>query len=122
MNVVKIILHIGILILFYLVGTWIQQALDLFIPGSIIGMLLLLVALLMRKFNPAWIHDGATLLINHLVLLFIPVTIGILEYLHLFSGRGLLLIPIVLVSTVLVMITAGFVSQTLVKRREKEYE
>lgn len=37
----KIILQIGLLSIFYAVGTWIQQAFQLVIPGSLIGMFLL---------------------------------------------------------------------------------
>ncbi|GAA0500969.1 CidA/LrgA family holin-like protein [Salinibacillus aidingensis] len=118
----KVILQIGIISLFYMVGTWIQQLFHLMIPGSIIGMLLLFVTLLTTKFKPAWIEDGANLLIKHLPLLFIPVTVGIINYLFIFEGKGLVLIPIAFVSTILVIAGSGAVSQYLAGKKVTEHE
>ncbi|KGX89653.1 CidA/LrgA family protein [Pontibacillus marinus] len=122
MNVLKVMGHIAVLILFYLIGSWIQELFHLFIPGSIIGMLLLFVTLLTKKVNVNWVNEGADLLIRHLALLFVPVTVGIIQYLELFAGKSFFLIPIALCSTLLVMVCSGMVSQYIVRQKEREYE
>ena len=114
----KISFHIIILYSFYLLGNWIQFSLNLFIPGSVIGMILLFLLLLIKGVKITWIEEGATFLINKLPLFFIPATVGIIDYFSLFSGKGFLLIIIVLVSTAMVMSVSGRVSQRLARKRE----
>jgi holin-like protein len=122
MKLVKIVIQIGILSVFYLMGLGIQQLFHLFIPGSIIGMLLLFLALLTKFVKEEWIDKGANLIISHFPLLFIPVTVGFMNYFHVFTGKGLLLIPIGLCITIIVIITSGLTSQHIAKRRMKKYE
>lgn len=114
----KICLHVIILYSFYLLGNWIQISLNLFIPGSVIGMILLFFLLLIKGIRLTWIEEGATFLINNLALFFIPATVGIIDYFSLFSGKGFLLIVIVLVSTAMVMSVSGRVSQRLARKGE----
>ncbi|QGS69709.1 CidA/LrgA family holin-like protein [Oceanobacillus sp. 143] len=110
--------QIAILYIFFQLGEWIQQSLHLFIPGSVIGMVILFLLLLLNVVKPSWIDLGSKFIIRHLVLFFIPVTVGVIEYLDLFKGYGLILVIIVIISTLLVMISSGLVSQWLVRRKE----
>lgn len=119
MQFIRIIVHIAILYLFYWLGTWIEDTFHLFIPGSVIGMVLFLIALLTGVFKSKWVFDGASFLIRHLPLLFLPITVGVIEYLHLFKGRGIWLVIIVLFSTVLVMVSGGLLSQWLIRQQER---
>lgn len=121
MQLIRIAVHIGILYVFYAIGTWIQHTFNLFIPGSVLGMILFLILLLTGVFNPRWVEEGAGVLIKHLPLLFLPITVGVINYLDLFKGYGIWIIIIVLVSTGLVMFSGGFVSQ-LLNRKEKRGE
>ncbi len=81
-------------------------------------MVLLLVCLYTNLLPEQWVSKGATFLLNHLPLFFIPVTVGVMNHLDFFNGKSLWLIPIVLVSTWIIMITTGFIGQTLVNRKE----
>ncbi len=65
-----------------------------------------------------WIEKGAKFFVAHLTLFFIPATVGILNYFDVFSGKGFLLIIIVLISTVLVMGGSGLISQWMIRRKE----
>lgn len=112
-----LVVHILILSVFYLVGVWIQQTFNLFIPGSIIGMFLLFLALLTRILPVRFIEQGSAFILRHMPLLFIPVTVGILQFLDVFAGKGIMLILITLLSTMMVLITAGLLGQSLVNRK-----
>ncbi|WP_245805869.1 CidA/LrgA family protein [Bacillus alkalicellulosilyticus] len=122
MKLLNIIIHIGILYLFFLIGSWIQQTVDLFIPGSIIGMLLLLILLFTNVIKENWIETGTEFLLRHMSLLFIPVTVGVVAYISLFTGKGVLLIVVTLVSTILVMGFSAFISQWISVRKEERHE
>ncbi|MBY7145019.1 CidA/LrgA family protein [Virgibacillus sp. NKC19-3] len=115
----KIIIHIAILYGIFLIGNGIAHYFNLFIPGSVIGMLLLFVLLMTGVIKAPWIDEGARAIINHLALFFIPATVGVMNYVDLFAGKGFLLVIIVLLSTVLVIVTAGHISQSLMRRKER---
>jgi holin-like protein len=111
MKIVRIIAQVGLLYLFYLVGEYVKQWLHLPIPGSIVGLLLLFVLLLCRVVPVGWIENGATAVLAYLPLFFIPATAGIVNHLSLFSGKGLLLIVVLIVSTVLTIASAAHSSR-----------
>lgn len=117
---VKIVIHMVVLYGFYIIGTWIQQLFDLFIPGSVIGMILLFILLMTGVLKVSWVEKGAQFMISHLALFFIPATAGVMNYFDLFAGKGILLVLIGLVSTLMVMVIAGHVSQWLMGIRERE--
>ncbi|WLR50284.1 CidA/LrgA family holin-like protein [Bacillus tianshenii] len=122
MKWIKMIVQIAFLFGFYFIGTWIQEALNLFIPGSIIGMLLLFTMLKAKIIKLHWIESGASFLLSHLPLLFIPVTVGIMDYFSLFKGKGALSLLVVFLSTVLVMITSAYASQWIALRQERGHK
>ena len=113
---IRIVFQIGILYVFYYTGLWIQHTFHLLMPGSIIGMLLLFCLLMTKKFKAAWIDKGASFLLSHLPLLFIPVTVGIIDFFDLFKGRGFFSVIVVIVSTILVMVTSSFVAGWIAER------
>lgn len=122
MKIMKIIVHIAALYALLLIGNWIQDILSLSIPGSVIGMLLLFFLLKLKIIKFAWIKEGTQLILNHLTLFFIPVTIGFINYLELFTGRGILLLLTALFSTALVMGLSGAISQRLASRKEAQHD
>lgn len=122
MKFIKIVVHIAVLYSFFLIGNVIQEFFHLFIPGSVIGMILLFVMLITNRLNVQWLEEGMQFMIQHLPLFFIPATVGIMSYFNLFAGKGILLILIVLLSTILVMSGSGLVSQYLARGKEMEHE
>lgn len=113
MKVLKIIIQIALLYAFAWLGGQIQEWLHLAIPGSIIGLLLLFVLLLCRVVPVSWIEAGSTTILFYLPLFFVPATVGVINHLDLFAGKGLLLVAIVIASTIITIIAAGHASQWL---------
>lgn len=124
MKIIRIILQIAVLYAFSFIGDVLHDFFNLPIPGSIIGMLLLLVGLSLKIIPLRIIEAGAGYLLKILSLLFIPAMIGIMNYPSLFSFKGALLILITIISTMITMGAAGMMSQYLEKRaqirKEKE--
>ncbi|WP_260445647.1 CidA/LrgA family protein [Metabacillus elymi] len=118
MKYVLTILQISCLLTIYLIGVLIQKVCNLTVPGSIIGMILLFGALYFRIIKREWITLGSSLLLKYLPMLFIPATVGVIDYLDLFMGSGLITIGIVLVSTIIVMVTSARISDVLLTRGE----
>lgn len=119
MRIIRMIAQIAILWVFYYIGVLIVEWTNIFIPPSIIGLVLLWALLMLNIINVKLIQDGASFLIAFLTLFFIPSTVGVVEYPELLTFSGLLLVLAVFVSTVIVIIITGKVSQ-FIERKEQE--
>ena len=119
---VKILIHTLFLYVLFLIGNFIQQSFNLSVPGSIIGMGLLFALLMLKGIKPVWIGEGSSFYVRHLTLFLIPSTVGIMEYLDIFKGSGLLLIGIVVVSTAMVMVVSGFTAKKLSAEKELQHD
>lgn len=117
----RIVIQIGILSLFFIVGATIQEYFNLVIPGSVIGLVLLFLCLFFNVIPERWIKDGAGFMTKHLIIFFIPATVGILNYYNLFIGKGFWLVIITIVSSLIVLVTSGYVSEKLSERRSSRH-
>ncbi len=117
--VAKVIFQIGMLFGLFYIGSFLKNFLHIPLPGSIIGLLLLLLLLFLKIVPVHWIQDGANALITLLPLLLVPVTVSVMKVPSLFSGKGLILFAIIMVSTILTMISVGWTSQLLERNVEK---
>lgn len=117
MRVVRIIVQIGILNIFYYIGVGIVSYLHIPLPGSVIGLLLLALALNFKLMKVEYIQDGAGFLIGVLTLFFIPATVGIIDYPELMSTTGLLIILAVIASTLIAIYVTGILTQLIEKEK-----
>lgn len=112
---------LGQLVALYLIfqmGTWFGNWSQLPIPGSVIGMGILLILLMTGIIKLEWISKGASLLLKYMPLFFLPVIAGVMQFYDLFTGNGIWLILIAVVSTWLVLMISALVSQKLMKDKE----
>jgi holin-like protein len=116
---IKIVIQIALLYGFYFIGKVVQQALHIPVPGSMIAMLLLFFLLVTNIVKEEWLSDGGQFLLSNLPLLFVPPTVGIMDYFQLFRGEGVLSVVAVIISTIMVMILAGAIGQWSALRKEK---
>lgn len=119
-KIFKIIIQIFFLYLLTLVGDVIVQFLQLPLPGSIIGLIILLILLHMKILPKAFIADGAGFLLPLLTLLFIPATAGVVNHPELLSWYGLTLLFITIVSTIFTMAFTAKIAQKLELAESKE--
>jgi len=97
------------------VGEMIHFYIHLPIPGSIYGMLILFILLQLKLIKVDHVKDISDFLIEVMPLMFIPAGVGLLEKWGVIKGIiGPLLITVIL-STIMVMIVSGHVSQTIIK-------
>jgi holin-like protein len=87
------------LLLFQLIGEALARGLGLTIPGPVIGLALLAVAVaLSGKFRQT-IEATANGLLRHLSLLFVPAAVGIVQHLPRLAAEGLAICTALVVST-----------------------
>jgi len=120
MKFTKILVQIAALYVFYMVGTLVQEMLNIPIPGSLIGMFLLLVLLSLKVLPVKWFDLGAETLVAIMPFLLIPPTLGLMNYGAFFMSKGISLFITIVASTFLIIIVAGHTGQYLANRKEKE--
>ncbi len=118
----RIIAQVCALYLLSELGKWIMATLHIKFPGSIVGLFILFILLYTKVIPEKWIASGAQILLAYMTLFFIPVTVGIIGYPELLSWKGLIIIGIIFVSTILSIISAGKTTQIVEKYIEKQCE
>ena len=86
------------LLVFQSIGELISRGLSLPLPGPVVGMVLLLIALRFPRVREP-VSECAGFLLSHLSLLFIPVGVGVMTNLKLLSQYGGRMLVVIAVST-----------------------
>ena len=86
------------LLIFQSSGELLARGLGLPLPGPVIGMVLLLLALRWPTVQKP-VGECAEFLLSHLSLLFVPVGVGVMTHLSLVSQYGVRMLAVVVLST-----------------------
>lgn len=105
------------LLIFQLLGEVIARALACPVPGPVIGMALLFIALLLKGGPGESLRQTATSLLQHLSLLFVPAGTGIVLYGDRIAAEWRPLVVAVVGSTALTIVVTALVLQHLLRRR-----
>lgn len=95
-----------------LIGLWwvCDAAARLFrapVPGGVLGLLILAAFLLSGRAPARWVARGASALLDHLLLFFIPAAMTLLNHPELLGWTGLKALAVVAVGAFLVMAGTG---------------
>ncbi len=107
-----------ILLVFQLTGEVLAQLFALPVPGPVIGMALLFVALALRGGPSVELRDTAQNLLQHLSLLFVPAGVGVMLHFHRIGDEWLPLTASLVGSTVLTIAVTALVLRALSRRAE----
>lgn len=103
------------------VGNFLQQWLNLPLPGTLVGMLLLFALLLTGVVKLEHVEQGAAVLISELLLFFIPSAIGVIQYTQLFGSTGAMLLGVIVTSIVTLLLSVLIITLSIMKLRRKGY-
>ncbi len=93
------------LLSFQLLGEVIVRGLGLPLPGPVLGLAMLLVALQAPRISQA-VEPVARVLLANLSLLFVPAGVGVVGHLGLLATDGVAMLAAILVSTVAALAAA----------------
>lgn len=97
------------LLVFQLAGEIIARSLNLPVPGPVLGMLLLFLALVLRGGPGEELQSTSQGLLQHLSLLFVPAGTGIMVHLHRVADEWLPLLVSLVVSTLATLFVTALV-------------
>jgi holin-like protein len=110
------ILHaLALLLVFQLIGEATVYAIGLPIPGPVLGMVLLLGAVALRRD----LQPTSTTLLSHLSLLFVPAGVGVMVHGARLAAEGVAIVIAIVVSTVLALAATALTVKALLRDDEK---
>lgn len=106
------LLGFAIILAFQLLGALIHRV-GVPIPGGVLGLMLFYLAMSAGLVKMKWVERTAGLLLRHMVLLFVPLTVGLMEMGPVLSKQAVAITASLLVSLVAVMLTTGLLGRWL---------
>ena len=103
-------------------GEVLHHYLPLPIPSSIYGLVILFVGLMTGVVKLSHVEETGRFLIEIMPLMFIPAAVGLLESWGIIAPIWIPIIGITLITTVIVMIVSGKVTQFVIRMDNHEEE
>ncbi|GFN34104.1 CidA/LrgA family protein [Paenibacillus xylaniclasticus] len=89
------------------------------VPGTIAGIFILFVLLKLKIIKLQWISQGADWLLAEMLLFFIPAAVGVMKYTDLVVHSGLRMAIVIISSTIVVMVCAGWIGEKVAARQKQ---
>lgn len=118
----KLLYQFSVILAVTFVGELLYALLPLPIPASIYGLIVMLICLGTKVVKLSQVKIAADFLIDIMPPMFIPAAVGLIV---VWGDLKEILIPVVVItclSTVIVMVCTGKVTQTLIRRKQKTGE
>lgn len=115
----KYVKQFGIILLISFLGEALNAVLPFPIPGSIYGMVLLLIGLMLHWIPLSAVHETGNFLIELMPLMFIPAGVGLMTSFSVLRPVCIPILVITFVSTVLVMAACGRITQFSIRHRRQ---
>jgi holin-like protein len=109
-----------ILLVFQLLGEVIARGLGLPLPGPVLGMLFLFLALLLRGGPDGNLQATSGTLLQHLSLLFVPAGTGVMLHFARVGDEWLPIVAALLVSAVVTLAVTALLLRALAPKRHEE--
>lgn len=117
MKIAVIVVQILIIHVFLFLGIVLKHFISIPIPASMVGLILLFIALKLKIVKLDWVEKGGNWLLAELLLFFVPSAVGIVNYTEIFSMNGLESVLLIGLSTVIVMGVTACTSEKIYNRK-----
>lgn len=115
----KLLRQFLIILLLSLVGEGLHALLPLPVPASVYGLVLMLLCLCTGTLRLDQVERASDFLIEIMPVMFVPAAVGLTESWEQLRGVLVPVLVIMVLTTVLVMVVTGHVTQFVMKWREK---
>lgn len=111
----KVFVQIFILMLFTYLGELVSSYLPFNFPGSLVGLLLLFIALLIGLIRPVVLKEVSEFLQKYMAFLFVPLCVGVMTSFGVIKAHWLEILLVLVGSTLVTLIVSGLVAKRGVK-------
>ena len=116
----KFIKQLAIILSISFIAEVLEYLIPLPVAASIYGLVLMLIGLMTKIIPLEKVEGAADFLVEILPILFIPPTVGIMTSVEALQQMLVPLCVISVVSTILIMVVTGRVSQRVIRRSKKQ--
>lgn len=95
----QVVMYVGV----FIFSEYLVEWLNLPLPASIVGMLLMLVLIMSHILPLRWVKAGASWLLAEMLLFFIPAVVAVINYAQLLLVEGWRIFLVIAISTSLVL-------------------
>lgn len=112
----------GILILlsYLIVGEGISMLINHFVPGNVIGMVLLFASLQAKIVKPESVEKVSEFLTKNMTIMFLPPSIGLIASYKILGNNIVTIVLAIVISTMLVLAVVGKMMDKLDKTDEND--
>ncbi len=118
----KYLKEFGIIIVISFVGEILNYLLPLPVPASVYGFVILFVCLMTGLLKLESVKATGKFLVEIMPVMFIPAAVGLIDSFDVLKPILVEVAVILVVTTVVVMVVAGRVTQFIIRRGEKSNE
>ncbi len=111
-----------IILLFLFIGESISYFIGNIIPGSVIGMVLIFLALTFKIVNPDHVRSVTEFLTKNMTIFFVPASIGIMKSWNIISTHWFSLTFICISSSILIIMIVAFIQERAEKLKKQKSE
>lgn len=116
----KLIREFAIILTVCFIGEIIHRFFISAIPGSVIGMILLLKVLCIGILDVKRIETTSEFLLKHLAFFFVPAAVGLITCFGTISSNILPIMVVIVISSIVVIVTTGLTVQILKRMMRNE--
>lgn len=118
----KILKQLSIILVIWSLGEYMSYFIKdmLSIPGSIIGMILLFLALQFKIIRLNQIEEVSNFFLDNIAFFFVPAGVSLINSLEIIKDNLLLFLVVIFVSTFIVMYTTSLVVQKVITKKENK--
>lgn len=111
--------QLTIILLISFIGEMLHMLIPVPIPASIYGLVLMFILLECKILPLSSVKEVGKFLVEILTLMFIPTTVGLIDSYSLVSDRIVPYLIVTLVTTIIVMVVSGRVTQFAIGKFKK---
>lgn len=105
---------------FLFLGNLISSLTGGFVPGNVIGMLLLFASLYFKLLKPEFVRAAATVITKNMAVFFVVPAVGLMVYADLLANNFLGIFLSIIISTILTMATVAWIQEWFEKRQQRK--
>jgi holin-like protein len=102
-----------LILLFLALGEGTSYLIKGFVPGNVLGMVLLFLALSMKIVKPDSVKYVSTVLTRNMALFFVPAGVGLMASMQLIGSNWLAILLSSAISTMLVIAVVGLIQEKM---------
>ncbi len=99
------------------IGVTIQKLTGVSVPGSVIGMITLFFSMVVGVVKVEWVKPGATLFIRYMILLFVPISVGLMQHFDMLLANALPILASAIGGTLIVLVSLAWLLDYLLEEK-----